>query len=156
MWIIQHSKSVPEQFLIVRVLQRKKKNKNTKVLITYSVIYRIFSFFFCFDRFFRYFAGKGCSRRKNYGHNRHQGLKINTKRCFVFRFTPILFLTVIFAILVRHIELKTLKEKAGLQSHTMSYAEEHNVSKWRTFLKKRRRESAVKEIIKIAVMMSHN
>ena len=97
------------------------------MLIIYSVIYQI-SPFFRFDRFFRYFAGKVCNRRKNYGHNRHQRLKINTKRCFVFCFTQILVLTVIFAILVGHFELKTLTEKAGLQSHTMSYAEEHYMS----------------------------
>ena len=43
--------------------------------------------------------------------------------------------TVILAILVGHIELKSLTEKAGLQSHTMLYAEEHDMSNSRTFLK---------------------
>ena len=79
--------------------------------------------------FSRCFAGKGCNRRKNYGHNRHHPTQNQYEMMLVFfRFTPILILTVIFAILVGHIELKTLTEKAGLQSHTMSYAEEHNMS----------------------------
>ena len=59
-----------------------------------------------------------------------KALEINTKpkRCFVFSFTQILILTVIFPILVGHIELKTLTEKDGLQSHIMPYAEDHNMS----------------------------
>ena len=113
----------------VRYLLSTYINKKTNVLIMYSVIYHIFPIFFRFDRFFRYFAGKGCNRRKNYGHNRHQRLKIITKRCYVFRFTQMLILTVILEVLVCHIELKTLPENAGLHSHTISYtAEEHNLS----------------------------
>ena len=87
-----------------------------------------FLIFSRFDRFFRYFAGKGCNRRKNYCLIVISDSKINAKRCFVFRVTQILILTIIFAILVGHIELKTLTEKAGLQSHTLSYAQEHNMS----------------------------
>ena len=75
---------------------------------------------------------------------------------FVFRFTRIFILTVIFAILVGHIELKNLKENAGLQSHTMPIAEEHDMSIWIKFLKKIRRESAAKEITEKAVMTSLN
>ena len=37
-------------------------------------------------------------------------------------------LTVIFAILVGHIEWKKLTENAGLKSHTMPIAEEQNMS----------------------------
>ena len=59
-----------------------------------------------FYRFFRYFIRKQCYRRKKYGRIRHQRLQIDTKRCFVFSFTQILILTVIFAILVGHIGLK--------------------------------------------------
>ena len=65
---------------------------------------------------------------KKYGHIRHQRLKINMIRNFVFRFTQIFILTVIFTILVGHIELKKLTENAGLQSHTMPIAEEHYMS----------------------------
>ena len=88
-----------------------------------------------FYRFFRYFTGKRCNRRKKYGHIRHQRLKINTNRYFVFRFTQIFILTVIFAILVGHIELKKLTENAGLQSHTMPIAEEKNMLIGRKMLK---------------------
>ena len=49
-------------------------------------------------RFFRYFIRNLCHRRTKYGHIRHQRLKINTKRWFVFCFTQIYILTVIFAI----------------------------------------------------------
>ena len=81
-----------------------------------------------FYRFFRYFIRKQCYRRRKYGHIRHQRLKINTKRCFVFSFTQILILTVIFAILVGHIGLKKLTENADLQSQTITGAEEHDMS----------------------------
>ena len=49
--------------------------------------------------------GSDATDEKKYGHIHHQRLKINTKRCFVFRFTQLFILTVIFAILVGHIEL---------------------------------------------------
>lgn len=45
-----------------------------------------------------------------------------------FRYTQILMLTVMFATLVGHIELKKLTNKAGLWSHTMLYASDHYVS----------------------------
>ena len=60
-----------------------------------------------FYRFFRYFIRKQCYRRRKYGHIRHQRLKIHTKRRCFFRFTQILILTVIFAILVGNNEWKT-------------------------------------------------
>ena len=109
-----------------------------------------------FYRFFRYFTGKWCNRRKQYGHIHHQRLKINTNRCFVFRFTQLFILTVIFAILVGHIEFKILTENAGLQSHIIPKAEEHNMSMGRKSPKKNyRRESAAIDIIKKAIMTSH-
>ena len=61
-------------------------------------------------------------------------------------FIPLLWfptiLTVIFAILVNHIELKKLTENTDLQSHTMPIAEEHNMSIGRKLLKNWRCESA--------------
>ena len=74
----------------------------------------VFTVFFCNS------TRKLCYWRRKYGHIRHQRLKIDTKRCFVFSFTQILILTVIFAILVGHIGLKELTENADLQSQTMS------------------------------------
>ena len=58
--------------------------------------------------------GSDATDKKKYGHIHHQHLKINMKRCFVFRFTQIFILTVIFDILVGHIELKKLTKNAGL------------------------------------------
>ena len=98
--------------------------------------------------FFRYFIRMQCYRRRKYDHIRHQRLKINTKRCFVFSFTQILILTVIFAIFVGHIGLKNLTENADLQSQTMTWAEEHDMSIWRNLSWISRRESAAKEIMK--------
>ena len=107
-----------------------------------------------FYRFFRYFIRKQCYRRRKYGHIRHQRLKINTKRCFVFCFTQNLILTVIFVILVGHNGLKKLTENADLQSQNITWAEEHDMSIWRSLSWTWRRESAAKEIIKTAVMTS--
>ena len=109
-----------------------------------------------FYLFFRYFTGKWCNQRKKYSHIHHQWLNINTKWYFVFRFTIMFILTVIFAILVGHIVLKKLTENAEFQSHTMPIAEEQNMSIWRNLLKNWRREGAAKEITKKFVMTSNN
>ena len=66
---------------------------------------------------------------------------------FLFCFTQILILTVIFVILVGHIRLTKLTENADLQSQTMSSAEEHDMSIWRNVSWTWRREGAAKEII---------
>ena len=50
-------------------------------------------------------------------------------------------LTVIFAILVGHFEYRKLTERAGLQSHTTTYAEEQNMSIWRRLLKLHRKKT---------------
>ena len=71
-----------------------------------------------YNRCFRYLMASDATDTKKYGHICHQRLKVNTKRYFVFRFSKIFILTVIFLILVGHIELKILTENAGLQSHT--------------------------------------
>ena len=106
--------------------------------------------------FFPLFYGEVMKPMNKNGHIRHQRLKINTNRCFVFRFTQLSILTVIFAILVGHIDLKILTENAGLQFHTMPIAEEHNMSIWIKLLKIWSRESAAKEIPKKVVMTSLN
>ena len=73
-----------------------------------------------FSRFSVILLGSNATDVENMAIIRHQKLKINTKRCFVFCFKQILILTVIFAILVGHIELKILTENADLQSQTLS------------------------------------
>ena len=54
-------------------------------------------------------------------------MKINTKLYLVFRFLQIFRLTVIFAILIGHVEMKILTENASLQSHTMAYVDKHDM-----------------------------
>ena len=95
--------------------------------------------YFVLENYLTYFTQKN-------GHILHQRLKMNTKRCFVFRFTHIFIVTAFLAILVLNIELKKQTENAAWQSHTMLEAEEHNLSNWIKLLKDCRFESVAKKV----------
>ena len=103
-------------------MKARNQLKNTKVLMIYIQSFNLFSLFFRFDLFFRYSISLACNGYKNFGHNRHQQLKINTQRYFVFRFPQIFILMVLFAVFVSHIELKKFNGKLvcnPIQCHTL-------------------------------------
>lgn len=77
-------------------------------------------------------------------------IEVNTKRYFVFHFNANFhFHSRLF---VRSHWIKELKEDDGLQSHIMSWAEQHNILIWRKLLKSWKCESAAIEILKKALI----
>jgi len=77
-------------------------------------------------RYFRYFNGPLFNERPNYGHIRHQRVKINIFQCFVFRFSQILVLTV-FPFLRRPFWMEDINRKR-------LFAIPYKARSWRTKL----------------------
>ena len=114
----RHTDTQTGLVLDVNIFSYEMTEYKTRTLRCYK---HIQSFLILFGRFFRYFPlflKDVINWRWKYDHILYQRLKINTKQYFVFRFLQIFKLTVIFAILIGHIELKILPEIASLQSHT--------------------------------------